>query len=69
MNMELIIKCDKMKKENYVNNKISLMDKQIDEMDNKIRDTYPDDDYFEMNEPGYHVDKMTGRIVYEDWNF
>ena len=26
----------------------------------------PDDDYFEMHEPGYHVDKMLNRIVYED---
>lgn len=30
---------------------ISLADKQADEMDNMIRDTLPDDDYFEINEP------------------
>ena len=67
MNMVLTIKCDKMKEENYIEyNDISLTDKQIDEMDNQIRDTYPDDDYFEMNEPGYYLDTMTKRIVYED---
>lgn len=37
-----------------------------DILDNKIKDTMPDDDYFEMHEPGYHVDKMLNRIVYED---
>lgn len=49
-----------------INNNISIADKQEEELDNQIRDTYPDDDYFEMNQPGYHIDKMFNRIVYED---
>ena len=46
---------------------ISLADRQADELDNQIRDTLPDDDYFEMHEPGYHIDPMFGTIVYDDY--
>lgn len=45
--------------------KQKTVEEQEEEIDNMIRDTLPDDDYFEMHEPGYHIDTMLGRIIYD----
>lgn len=45
--------------------KQKTVEEQEEEIDNMIRDTLPDDDYFEMHEPGYHIDTMFERIIYD----